>query len=193
MTAGSIPRRFLRVFQANISEDQDIPTADNSVIEEFISRKEFLHLIDTWREHDELWVSFGPPINLDPTAVRLSRNSLYGWNQFIADSIQSLFDNIERTGPLSDQIGIFLCENPDLIEVIDETNGKIPTYFGDDASLELRLLMNDEDDVTLLTLAVRTSLDVDSAFDALNRFEDEWYFERFDEAITNFIIDITFK
>ena len=161
MTSGSIQRRFLRDFQANISDDQDIPTADNSVIEGFISRKEFLHLIDTWRRHDELLVSFSTPIKLDPTTVRLSRNSLYGGNQFIADRSQSLFDNIERTGPLSEQIGIFLCENPDLIEVLDETKGKIPTYFGDDASLELRLLMNDEDDVTLLTLAVRTRLDVD--------------------------------
>lgn len=136
---------------------------------------------------------FGRLILFDEIPLSAVTNSIISWNQDVADRIQGLFDEIPRSGPLADKIGSFLCENPDLIEVIDETKGKIPTYFGDDASLELRLLMNDEDDVTLLTLAVRTSLDVDSAFAALNKFEDEWYFERFDEAITNFIIDISFK
>lgn len=136
---------------------------------------------------------FGRLILFDEISLSAVTNSIISWNQDVADRIQGLFDEIPRSGPLADEIGSFLCKNPDLIEVIDETMGKIPSYFGDDASLELRLLMDDEDDVTLLTLAVRTSLDVDSAFYALNKFEDEWYFKRFDEAITNFIIDITFK
>lgn len=122
----------------------------------------------------------------------LSVNSIIGWNKDVADRIQSLFDDLPRIGHLKDQVGRFLCENPELIDGISETKDRVPEYFGHDAIMSLRLVENEEDKVSLLTLGVKTSFDVDSAFDALNRFEDEWYLPRFEDAVSKFVIDLRF-
>lgn len=79
-----------------------------------------------------------------------------------------------------DEVRSYLRIYPHLVQVLVEATEVIPRYFGEDAPLALEVFSDPEgtpEDKDLFAY-IGVPIDRNDAFDRLDRFDDEWWFER---------------
>lgn len=83
----------------------------------------------------------------------------------------------------------FLRKNPDLSSLVSEAVEHLERYFPD-GRMRLRLLVDPEYGDKGLFLGVSTDLDGASAFEALERFDKEWWIQNPHPSRASLVIDI---
>lgn len=80
-------------------------------------------------------------------------------------------------------VGRFLSSNPHLVDILMEAVPHIRTIFGAETRVVLRIISDPEmENQDQLFGCIRTNLSVDEALSCLDRFDEEWFFNRFDQV-----------
>jgi len=87
--------------------------------------------------------------------------------------------NLRSAGAIED----FLLQHPGAADLIAESSVEIRRIFGPQAGLVLDVPPDyDDEGVTHMYVRILTSLDIEDALDCLDRFNDEWWWDRMGSA-----------
>jgi hypothetical protein len=80
-------------------------------------------------------------------------------------------------------VDAYIRHYPGVADLIRESSAEIHHIFGFDAGLVLDIPPDyEEDDVAHLYVRIHTPLEIDDALDRLDRFNDEWWWDRMGSA-----------
>ncbi len=87
-------------------------------------------------------------------------------------------DAIERFFVVDDRSAVrsFVIQRPFLVPLLFEAYQEISLYFGN-ASLQLKLITDPEDDSRRLTVTIMTSLSPDDAVERLQQLDEQWWLD----------------
>ena len=94
----------------------------------------------------------------------------------LSDALAGLAERYTFRRP--EEVITYLRRFPHLIPLLNEAADVIPRYFGENAQPVLEVFFGREfdDQIGQLFAEIRTSLD-DEAYDRLERFDEEWWYE----------------
>jgi hypothetical protein len=92
----------------------------------------------------------------------------------------------------SKEVGVFIDENPTCIEYLKNLKNELPKYFPN-SRLTLSHYRDHEDETwETLRVIVDTQKSVDDVFECMEKFDDEYWLERPNDALKLIVVDVGF-
>jgi hypothetical protein len=144
------------------------------------------------------WLSSLIPINrqrvdtseFGETSKRLHKD--VSKNEDVDKNIENLKQTYDFDSKQKEEIENFLRENQEIIEVLQEAEGRIKQYFQDE-NLCLEYEDGEEyEDGGELSLSIETKKDVDEALEKLSDFENNWWTDKWIQINSKLSIDVRF-
>lgn len=108
-------------------------------------------------------------------------------------------DNTKTIGTIMDmyevvsieKVELFLKEKTHIHQLVNETYYKLKNFFPKSNKISLKLFTDPENDKKSLVASVFSELSVDDAFDQLDKFDTEWFADKF--AISDNLFNVTIE
>ena len=97
--------------------------------------------------------------------------------QAITAELDELFDYRKK-----DRVRAFLKSHPNLIDFLQESYYYLYKFFGPNAKHILEVVSDPENNHQTLFVFIHTSLSINKALAKLDKFDDEWFLDHFDQV-----------